>query len=355
MVHQGMQVAIHSLNWGDLSRGELRAWQDYVEANIAVGTDHVFPARSAATQLMNMGSRRAKRAVFQAYRRGQTLWLAPLVIGSSELTKADAAVLIGDVVAASDEKRKETEGGRYGLGGNTGALLGYLAYRYRTPELFDAMDRFTSQVSIPLFERVAAVEPLIEHPDVVPGWLKAKLARGLAQSSVDLPLFEAAPVELANVRLRAVFGTARASEVISVLLPFANDARAELRITAAHAAADLAIVAPTAICTIVLSLAHDVVPGVRAAAGTALASIAPEDAELDESRRLRLVGLLQESGETVPRAVWHAMADQARAGRVPGEEFVQLATQVAEHHVAYTVRAAAQRLVTSLLPDADVG
>ena len=89
-----------------------------------------------------------------------------------------------------------------------------------------------------------------------------------------------------------------------------------------------------------VGLTHDPDPFVRAAAGNALA--ASEMPEVFEEMRVRrLVELLEEAGELVPRAVWLGLTDRRRSGGPSDTEMAARAGRVAAGHIAHTVRQAA--------------
>jgi hypothetical protein len=347
LVHQSMQHALHSLNWKELDRREREGWLRYVRAHLTGTDDRLFPARSAALELASLGSRPAVASIYSAYRQGQSRWLTPLVLGMNELREVDRKQVADDVLRAARRLREQAHEGQFSLGGpEVGRVLAQAAQRLGGAGLYDEIGIFVMDDAVPLNERVVAALNLLDEPDSVPKSLRRILVRGLPWSKMQFPLAgDSAPLEMVNLRLRAAFGRLAGSDVVATLVRYANDPRAELRANAAYSARELARFARIPIGTLLLSLSHDPVPEVRGSAGRGLARIRIGSSDLDESRQVRVLELLQEPGELVPIQVWAGVADSVRQGDPANAEIAQLAKEVAAQHVAQTVRIAASAVV----------
>lgn len=348
LIHQSMSRSLHEMDWDRLRRDEKQGWRRYVERYLAARDDHVFPARSAAIELIKAGDRQALQHVMRAYREGRSLLLAPIVLAAPVVRRVDAATLNHDILAAAQAYRQRADRGEFSLGTvSIGSLLGRAAGRFGTRRMRDELLAFVMDARVPVDERSSALEAMLREPRRVPSWMRARLTEGVPPPDISLPLFgRGTQLEALNLRLRAEFGELTAARALSIVIALSSSRIAEDRTMAARATLELTSeLGASVAATVLLELTHDAVPAVRGFAGSSLARMDFAEPPLEEARIERLTELVAESGEAVPLLVWHGAAQAARDGFPIPERLLLLAGHAAEHHLAVTVRRAARRVL----------
>lgn len=343
MLHQSMGRAIHALDWELLGRGETQRWIQYVESHLVASDDHIFPAIAAAHELMALRPGRISALAVRAFRETRSLYLVSLLLRARRISAGDRAQVEAGVRIAATSMRERSRRGEYSIGVIAiGGLLGRLAIDRGSQVLMsDAVD-FALDPSLPLDERLAVAGAFLESPNKVPQRYRLRLSNGLPSPTMDLQFF-GTPDELAggNLRLRATFGKMTKPQALNALLELIHSPTQRARLEAIESLPFLEEqIEEDSRTILLLGLAHDADPYVRAAAGHSLARTAVRDPALSNTRLDRVRALLDDPGALVPQAVWYGLADRLSPDPMP--EDIRLRAQlVSSSHIAYGVRRAA--------------
>lgn len=344
IVHQSMAGVLHALPWEDLGKAERDRWLRFMRARLAGQDDRLFPARVVAAELLDIERARTKRALIAAFRRTASLWLGELLIHAGPLPRDVATRLREAAIASAEGLQARAHQGQFGMGGTpVGGLLGNVVAQDPRRASRNYFVAFVSDPVVPIDERVAALQALLDRPEAFPKWVRTRLGQGVpASTSTMLLLGDPSDLAIANLRLRARFGSLTATEALALTLTFSTSPETQARAVMAQVVDELAVALPEPhIATILLSLARDQVPVVRGYAGRSLAILRFTEPVLEAARRGRVSELLREGGEIVPGLTWQGVLIARRRGDPPGEDVRRLASAVATNHLAASVREAA--------------
>jgi hypothetical protein len=282
-------------------------------------------------------------AALKAFRDTRSLYLVSLLLRRGTLAPSDRRLIEEGVVESARLMRRQASEGQYSIGIiRVGALLGRLALVGRRSAMFEEATSFALDPRVPLEERIAAVGPFLAEPTKVPARFGRRLASGLPAAEIGFPLF-GTPTELKgiNLRISSTFGDPTPSVALGELLELAHSPSQEARLQAVRSLPVLrGGLDSSTLVAVLVGLTHDPDPFVRAAAGNALAATDMPEV-FQEMRVGRLVELLEEAGELVPRAVWLGLTERRRSGGASDPEMAARAGRVARGHIAHTVRQAA--------------
>ncbi|MFE9183907.1 hypothetical protein ACFYMB_11290 [Micromonospora haikouensis] len=259
-------------------------------------------------------------------------------------TSIEGAELVREML---EDVRSKAARGEYSFGGiSPGDVAAGFIVSTGSRDLWESLAAFLTDIRVPRDARTPAFERLARAEVLMPQE-SAELFRAHAQQL----LYDESPFELdspvrpypAALRFLAVFELLEDADVYAAIATMAGDSGAIGRREAAVTAAILAHKRPLpALLALVLPLACDGNPEVRAVAGRALVLLQSPDDHLGVVAHRRIMDLLAEDGILVPMVVLRELGDLSVA--LPSS-LRRRVEEVSKSHSSQLVRARAKEVV----------
>jgi len=349
---QGLARLTPTVRWEHVPNSTVDAWTAYVsESLLPLGDAHLL-ALSTAGPLARLRPKAIAVALGNAFRTSRNLAIgAVLVSVVSTPERRDAKLLADEAVASMRTVRSDAGQGRFGFGVlvDPALVLATLLVEGKRKQGWAHLTSFLVDPLVAWHHKLPAYTYLADHVNSIPERFRTRFTRGVEPTVDDARSLFVAGSQVFGAQLRMAFALGAADEnaVLAGALRLAVSDQAIDRLEACSVLEfALQRSQSDALMTLVLALAQDANPEVRAAGGAALAvSIVAVGGRLATLVGDRLTALLGEPGVAGPRRVLEGLIRAAEHDVRPIRHLIPILTHLMLHHPSAAVRYRAARLL----------
>lgn len=302
--------ALDLIQWNDVSVGTTSAWEGWINSG---GIEATSPTIQDDSRLLRRKARQLLMGIKEEADELAGLERAAFLADHREAIDAKLLTTVSsELILMLDAEGASARNGSISLGGySTSNVAVAFAFRFSEDSLWAAICKFLQDSDIDGILKDAALDRIASKPQAVPERVKKSLRNGwgslFASKREDLH-FDAAPLPVfaSAIRMAGSLGIISQAEALNnvLLLASSNDTS---RVQAARSIPFvLGLGDPTWGHALLLQLAKDSNPEVRAEAGHALVLALAHPSGLAETARKAIVELMSQDGIRAPLRVLHA-------------------------------------------------